>query len=360
MPEYVEGYEVFQLCLGREPQESISFTELSNSLGDGFEAGVRFGAKTGNRDWQITFPTLAGSSGQTSVTLDGLVMTAADYVWDFFCRHKESGKPFVIKSARNDQYYLARFPMAFNRLTYSMMYTKLVASQLIVTQARVKGVSVWDMTKLKGIYSWLRADDFIGVYNDNDSIISDWPDASASNNDFQDANPPDCTFQENEQNGLPIVRFNGTNSLFTQTPADDFFLFDILMIIKVRETTTWSNNGGVISRATTGGDMLKGSSGTTKFADLGIGANEYLYRKNTIEFVESDQQSPINTFALVHLRKKNGFSFTLGGGDIQLGMNALGTVFGKIDLGEAIFLSERNMLSDVFEAGEHMMTRWGI
>ena len=45
MPEYVNGYEVFQQrCFTGESHEMISFTELSNSLGDGYEAGARFGA----------------------------------------------------------------------------------------------------------------------------------------------------------------------------------------------------------------------------------------------------------------------------------------------------------------------------
>jgi hypothetical protein len=104
------------------------------------------------------------------------------------------------------------------------------------------------------------------------------------------------------------VRFSGTTNdgVLTNGTASARF-YDVWLVMKMREAT-FSNNAGIFSGSTAapgGNVLLVGSSGTTKFFNIGFGS-QYSYEKNNVSYAESDQQAPMNTFAVVHVRHTNG------------------------------------------------------
>ena len=67
---------------------------------------------------------------------------------------------------------------------------------------------------ISGLVLWLKADEITGL-SDGDGVSS-WPDSSAENNDASQANAPDRpTYETNELNGLPVVRFDGAWAYMT-------------------------------------------------------------------------------------------------------------------------------------------------
>lgn len=67
-----------------------------------------------------------------------------------------------------------------------------------------------DPTDISGLMLWLKADAIVGL-SDGDPV-STWEDSSTANNDFaQSTALQKPTYQTNELNSLPIVRFDGGN-----------------------------------------------------------------------------------------------------------------------------------------------------
>jgi len=348
MPATVGGYHLFQYCLGAQPQESIRFEELETDLGSGFGSMVGFGINTGLRRWRVSFPILPGASAQASITYNGSTLTPADYLWALFCDSKVSGDPFVVQSPRNDQYYLCKF--ADHELDYTRFLTKIYATGLEFKQFRLPGVTVFDPTKYATgrIYD---AEPLDVDYDDGDPIDATWPDSSALNDDLSTGTTE--TFETNEQNGLPVVRFNGTSSWFLGTQA--FTFHEAFIVMKVREAS-WSNYGGVLTANANGIAMLVGDSGTTKFFDLSLGS-DYEYRLNGVQYDADDQQAPMNEFGLVHIRHKTGLAVDF----LQVGKDrAFAGRYGKIDVGYIFLPTTLKPASDAREFTEHLITYWDL
>jgi len=101
---------------------------------------------------------------------------------------------------------------------------------LIVPRPNLRGLQAWDPAGLgtlvgakppsfspsdiAGLQLWLKADAITGL-NDGDALTT-WEDSHTSNNDFAQATAgKKPTYQTNEINGLPVVRFDGTDDLLT-------------------------------------------------------------------------------------------------------------------------------------------------
>lgn len=346
MPEEVNGYELFQLCLGKDPGESITVAEYENDLGeDGHSVSVLYGADTGHRRWKLNLPTLAGSTSAANVTVGGVTMTPEAYLWDLFMRTKRSGTPFVIQSPRNDQYYLATF--ADKTLEYSRMLTKLFSTGLELKQKRIPGITVFDVGQMNGLLGW---------YKDAQNVPGPfgiaWADASNQINHFLAYNGV-VAGVDDVQNGLPVVRFTSA--------SEDAILFgpsgvlkEAFLIMKVREST-FSTFAGILSADETW-VALVGDDGGTKFNDLAFG-DQYTYQKNGIEYAEANQQAPMDKFALVHARWKVGIELE----NMQLGKDRAATDrYADIDIGEIVLFDELQPLSTSLELAEHLQDKWDI
>lgn len=343
------GYEILALC-GTPSSEGIEFREFRADLADGFRQNVNYGSSLGQKFWTLGFKNLSGATNDIFITREGVPMNKADYLWDLFCWSKRTGNPFIIESNRNGQYYLAEF--SDTRLTYERMLTKLFNTSLNFNEVRIPGVSVFDISKNSNIVGWYQGD----TYLDMGSGEYSWTDLSGNDRNLSLDVPGAILAVDDVQNGLGVMRFNSGASGGYSTPAAPFTanFTDIFMVLSVREAT-FSNFSGIFTNETTEAFIL-GDDTDTKFFDLSFGASVYQYRKNGIEYAESVQPAPMNTFGLVHAR----FLTPALLDNFQIGKDRAATDrYGKIDVGEVLILNT-NTINDSLEISQDLLSRWGI
>lgn len=308
MPTTINGYHVFQIqCSVRELTGAIALSELENDLGDGYYDELLYGSETGTRRWALSFPTLPdGALESTTYTgINGEQLTRAEYLEDLFMETKVTGTPFVFQNPRNGGYYLVKF--ADPEYVFRKSLTKLYSAEVNLKQARIDGVTVLqpqEFSQVWGVYDAANFDlntpypfPYVGSVLEESGDLGD-----LSSDKHLDAAGTDVVAAT--VNGEPIVRFsNTTNNGFVAWTNSNVF-YDIFLLMKMREAT-FSNNAGIVT-ADTVVAALVGASGTTKFFDFGFGAN-YQYRLNGVEYDENDQQAPMNTWGVVHIRHTDGF-----------------------------------------------------
>lgn len=345
MPEEINGYELFQYCLGKEPGEAISFSELENSLGDGYFSQVLFGSATGNRRWTLNYPYLPGASAQASVTVNGVIMTPEAYIWDLFCRQKRTGRPFVIKSARNEQYYLAKF--AQRELEYTRYVTKLYSSTLELEQVRVDDVTVFDIGQMPNVWGWYDA----AALDFGDGLAIDKSSAGHDLTIHGDVIVSDTDVSFNSLLG-EVEEPGGDGGYLNWTGSMSFR--EGLFVIKNRGPV-WENHGGILTAAADTA-VLVGLDETTKFYNLELGAT-FKYRKNWVEYAQANQQAPMEEYGLVHVRSSAGI--TLLNPQIGKDRNFAGR-FARVDMKEIVLFNAGLPESDLLECSDALMTRWNL
>jgi hypothetical protein len=156
------------------------------------------------------------------------------------------------------------------------------------------------------------------------------------------------------------LRFSATtnNAFLTDLNAtgDDIpTIYDAWFVMKMREAT-FSNNAGILSADETI-VALVGESGTTKFFDIGLTANQYEYTKNNVAYAINNQQAPMNEFGVVHARFLEGKFLE----NLQVGKDRdFAGRFAEMDL-IAIWLSNQLVPSQWAEAmNRWLMTTYGI
>jgi hypothetical protein len=120
--------------------EGISFTILEIDYGEGYDDSALIGSDQGTRNWRLVFKSLLGTLDYPVQLNSGDLQSRADYIWDFFCRHKAAGnKSFRMVSPRDGKVYLAKF--LEHTLTYEMFAIKLFSTGLVIQQRRERGVN---------------------------------------------------------------------------------------------------------------------------------------------------------------------------------------------------------------------------
>jgi hypothetical protein len=114
---------------------------------------------------------------------------------------------------------------------------------------------------------------------------------------------------------------------------------------------SFSDNEAIISDGTTA--MLIGASGTTKFQDLGFDN----YKKNGIDYTGTDQQAPMNEFAIVHIRNLDGWTAASG---VVFGKGSSSASRANVDFAEIILASEPLSESVGIDITEYLATEWAI
>lgn len=347
----INGYELMpDFCRAESWQNEISFTKLRTDLGEGMGASVLFGANTGVQKFRLSMK-LRDFTGSATLTYNGQTFTPAEYLWDLYCRSEVTGTPFVIQNLRNSQYYLVEF--ANPSLTYERMLHKFYTTGIELRQARRSGVTVFDVSKLSGVWGWYRADT---LALSNGQTLVGW-----GNSQTGGAYPlmtSNAVYTTPAQNGLGAVRLNGTSAYLTASSTPD--IVQAFVVMKQRETT-FSNYAGIVTNRTTLGGFdaaLVGSSGTTKFENLAFTAGTYAYRKNGIAYAQTDQQAPMNTFGIVHARHKTGFTNIV---HLQVGKDRdIAGRFAAADIAEMIFCDRHLSDTDARELTEHLTVKWGL
>ncbi len=350
----INGYTLLAIC-GREPSETISFSEIVNELGEGYDDSILYGSNTGNREFALEFPVLANYTTSRTVELDGVLLTPAEYLWELFCRQKVSGTPLVIQSARNNQYYLVKFKDS--SLTQKKMVVALYSGSAIFKQIRRSGVTVFDVSQISRVSHWYKTP--IASAIDNTALPDDiWTNSISGGEEINST--LGVTYQTNEQNGLPIVRLDTTGGADGISTAISNSFHEAFLVMKMREAT-FAENVGIISNndSTAGSPAILGGLGTTKFYNLGLG-DGYTFKKNGIEYAESDQQAPMNEFGLVHIQSIAGWTMADG---LLFGRDRPGTFplrNANVDFGEIIICSSVLPKTVANELTESLLAKWGI
>ena len=123
----------------------IEFAILELDYGDGYDDSSLVGSTQGTRSWRLVFKVLPATfDGAIPVApeIDSrMLQSRADYLWDFFCRHKARGNAsFSLTCPKDEKKYLGKF--VEHKLTYTLFMTKLFSSGVLIRQRREAGVSV--------------------------------------------------------------------------------------------------------------------------------------------------------------------------------------------------------------------------
>jgi hypothetical protein len=350
MPEtLINGYHLLQLC-GKEYSEGVSFAVHENDLGDGYDDSLLFGAETGTRKFSISFPTLANYTDSRTYEIDGVMHTAAEYLWELFSRQKRDNEPLVIQSRISNQYYLVKF--IDKEFTLNKAYVALLSGQAVFRQIRRAGVSVFDFNATAP-WAWLKSEWYDEDFDDGESLDSTSMFDYTENGHLFGVNG--AILKKDQQNGKSVVRLDGVDDYLTS--PNGVTIYQALMIIRINEAT-WSNNGGVLTAAVNGAPtndaLLIGNGSGAKFFDLNL---DNRYEKNRISYAEDDQQSPMNTFGLVYVDSPLGGVFEA----VQIGKDRdFAGRFAKLDVGEVVLWDERKPRSVILEAAEALNSRWAI
>jgi hypothetical protein len=338
-------YELFQQqCMGREPEEAIRHAIYESDQGDdGYGSSVLYGAETGLRNFKLKFPSLAAFSTAATITIDGVAMTPAMYVWQLYRKSRREGRPIVIQSWINDQYYLVKF--AEPEMSMTRFLAKLFSTGISFRQVRIDGISVFDPRKMPGLWGWYGRRPY-DIYMSGTAS-----DGGASHPLTLNGN---VTEGGTVLNGFPTARFNGgaTNTGYLNT-TEDPTIYEAFFVMKMNEAT-FSNYGGLLT-ADSGNAALVGVQGTTKFTDFGLGSN-LEYRFNDVPKANDDLQAPMNAFGLVHARWRQGITLN----NLQIGKDRGFAAYLEMDLAEAVLLSTLNPIDESLELAESLMEIYNL
>lgn len=330
-------------CAVKDLDEGLMFDDFSNYMGSGYRTRTLYGSQAGNRDWQIGMPTLQGSTLSPAIeSVHGGTTTFEKYVYELFHYNKTTGEPFVYQCPRTEQYYFAEF--ADDRLSYQRMLTKLYSTSLKIQQVRLPGISVFDPSNVTELWAHYDPDDFTGT---------SWPDGTGNGNNLPTVTG-DVQHVANAKGGQKVVRMNAAADTGSLTSTLDVTAYDIIAVLKIRETT-FSNYGGVVT-GDVGTKALVGDNGETKF--YRFAENEpYQYWMNGVEYDKLDMQAPMNTYGIVHLRFPNGYAIA----NLQLGTDRDYTGrHAKVDYGDVMISNSIIPTNIISELVEHLATKFQI
>lgn len=346
------AYEELQTLGNLGATETIGFDRLRSSGGDGYLNSALIGSASGLRQWTLKFNALSAKGNKLISTNRGN-LTEADYLWDFYCRHQISGAPFIVKSPRSHQLYLAEF--ADESLSYEFLTHKLFTVGVKLAQRRVRGKSVFDVKALQPAI-WYAADRQNAA---NDSAVAQLTDFSGNNRhaaalDATAANQP--TFRVDAANNLPgFVWAAGNASCGFRRSG--LLTFRHGFIVAKYNAAAFAGFAGLLTDANSIA-VLVGADGQTKFFNNNHGSfGEFEYRKNHQIFTEANQSAPMNALAVISFRFSTGFNLAA----VQIGQDRADAArrFSGV-VAEAVLLDRQLTDSEAAEAAEHFLTKYSI
>jgi hypothetical protein len=121
-----------------------------------------------------------------------------------------------------------------------------------------------DPTSIAGLQTWLKAD-AIGGLADGDPVTT-WEDSHTSNNDAtQSTAAAKPTYQTGEQNGLAVVRFDGTDDVMTVSGITNNDAARTIFVVAKQAANT--ANKILWSLATTDAMVYNNGAGAWRYAD---------------------------------------------------------------------------------------------
>lgn len=218
-------------------------------------------------------------------------------------------------------------------------------------------------SSLSGLVQWLKADAITGLA-DNDPI-STWEDSSSNNKDATRSGTSRPTYQTNEQNGMPIVRFDGVNDYFDVGSFASLTAGEIFVVIKLSVDPTTGAATGLWAYGSAAGvghyayidNVIYESFGTTVRKTVGNPTPSLAaWRVYNVFSAASDWAANLDGTAL-HTTATNTVGFasacTLGGGP------ALG-VYLKGDIAELVLYDRKLTAPERATVLAHLEGKWAV
>lgn len=202
---------------------------------------------------------------------------------------------------------------------------------------------------------WWKADAIAGLA-DADPVPS-WEDSSPSNNDMTEAtNRP--AYRTSVQNGLPVVRFDGSNDRLSAAGLtnDDATRTLILAARRVGTSSVWFGF--------TSGAALSSASGNWGYnvdqatgLPVSFGVSDSTFAISAVRFNSTaSADGYVNAGSATNLNPDDGYQSATGA-SLFLGGDALGNV-SNVDIGEALIYNDALSDPDLSAVISYLTTKW--
>lgn len=359
-----ESFHLFQLSTATSVKrfnERIRFTKLRNKLSDGFRSRRLLGSSTGVRSWTLQLPTLAHRDVPMPMVtgIDGATLSREEYVWDLYCRTEITGRPFVIQSEKNNQYYLVEF--VDDDLDYEGMKFKLYSTGIELEQVRIDGVSVFNPEVLNGLVVW---------NDENSHSGANWNNKVAGTGSYGDWVGTGDVLSPTV-NGKTIKRLNSvSNTGVLKTDLSSGVINDACIVLKVREAAFGQTSGILSTQFEIPVDFntyilgLNGTDDLLGWADgsSGNGFIKWIVNGNVGGLQEGGYEAfPMNSTVVLYLVGGNpSMDPSVGLATlVQMGQTFDGNATkAEIDVMEQMYFSGINRLDTALELVEHQGIKW--
>lgn len=326
----------------------IEFNDVTNELGNGYVAQELYGSETGLKRWDITQNTLGGDDFPlpfvTGVT--GEEVSQAKALWGLFCHQKRTGKPFAYTCPRDGNTYLVRIDDPKFQIDKEFRADQW-SGKVSITQVREDGVTIFDLDDYV-----FRAPFNITHVRESGHSSPNWINTKDGTNGFVAGGT--VTFGSNAQNGHNTVRLNGTSG-YLGSGGWSGATCDIIIAMKVR-STTFPGNSGLVAKSTSA-DIIKGTSGGTKWQNPSL--TDFEYRLNGTQYAVTDMQAPMNVFGVCHFRATSTNYMDLSSSPIF--GRSISSAFGAYDIGEIVVAYGGPLpYDDAALIVEHLCVKWKV
>jgi hypothetical protein len=209
------------------------------------------------------------------------------------------------------------------------------------------------LAPISGLQGWWKADAL--ALADNATVTS-WTDSSGNARHLDTGGAP--TFQTNELNGLPIVRFDGTDDkLYNASSISPKHFFAVVKITQATFPdydgfiTNDETGGGAESDVGLGGD---GAGGLTKFYNSSTETT--LYRLDQTDLAEGSMTAPMNTYGVISFSCAAGWTWT----GIQLCSDRGNGRYLPADVAEVIVYDSVLSSTDRDAVEAYLADKWGL
>ncbi len=291
----------------------IDFARLKTYFGDGYKRSASVGSLSGLRNFSLKC-TLPHDS-VIGVTTDSQTYESAfQYIWNFYITQKQTDAPFWLYVPVFQKWFLVEFVddgIDFNRANFQVYTTGLKLRVQRVAgsvQDAEGGYTTFDPLSEPSLWAWYDASQETD-YSDNEDVpvISDF---GGNDRHLLSTGDDDAKYQTNEINSLPVFRWSAAMDTYYQwqweAGQDKLEICHAFVVCKYAGVS-FATHAGLITRDVTDA-LLFGENGTTKFFNMSFGGT-FKYRKNKTLYLQSNQQAPMNSFAVVNVNLDNNQYF---------------------------------------------------
>lgn len=334
---------------------------LRADYGEGYADTAIVGAPGGRKQFALSAGVWPDSVDQPLISGE----TIMEYYWSFFEARLDAGnEPFIIEWRSRSWLVELAEPQHGVSTHTSDLFTP---HGITLNMRRVSGLthaldgSLFDPSLILSS-TWGR---FRNAQTFPDSLPFPWinawmNEATGGNNHSLEADLTDVVSAPNVLGTHDAVRLSSTTNdgfLYDPTAIGDEIpgIYEAFFVMKMREAT-FSNNAGILSADETIVGLV-GQSGTTKFFDIGLTADQYEYKKNNVAYAINDQQAPMNEFGVVHARFLEGKVLE----NLQIGKDRdFADRFAEVDFIEILLCDELLNDLDSEACSRYLMTYYGI